>query len=189
MLAHYHGSFFNASEIAAALGLSDKTVKHYADILSDTFMIRQLKPWRVNIAKRQVKAPKIYIRDSGIFHSLSGIHNMDELLLHPKLGASWECFALEELIRFHKAESEDCYFWATHQGAELDLLINKDGKRLGFEAKYSSSPKLTKSMRIVNEDLKLDSLTVIYPGNVDYPLANNINAVGLGNYLLESLKD
>lgn len=188
MLAHYHGGIFNASEIAGALGLSDKTVKHYADILSATFMIRQLKPWRINIAKRQVKSPKIYIRDSGIFHSLSGIHNRDDLLLHPKLGASWECFALEEIIRFHKAESEDCYFWATHQGAELDLLIVQNGKRLGFEVKYSSSPKVTKSMRIVNEDLKLDSLTVIYPGDVDYPLVNSINAMGLENYLRTKLE-
>lgn len=183
MLAHYHGCIFNASEIGGALGLTDKTISHYADILSETFMIRQLKPWHINIAKRQVKSPKLYIRDSGIFHTLLGIHTMDDLLLHPKLGASWECFALEEIIRYHKADAEDCHFWATHQGAELDLLIVKHGKYLGFEIKYGSTPKLTKSMRIVNEDLKLDSLTVIYPGDIDYPLAENIQVVSLENYL------
>ena len=110
MLAHYQGCIFNASDIAGALGLTNKTIKHYADILSHTFMIRQLKPWSINIAKRQVKSPKIYIRDSGIFHTLLGIHNMDDLLVHPKLGASWECFALEEIIRHHSAELEECYF-------------------------------------------------------------------------------
>jgi len=183
MLAHYHGCIFNASEIAGSLGLTDKTIRQYADILSGTFMIRQLQPWYANIGKRQVKAPKIYIRDTGILHALLGIYNMDELLVHPKLGASWEGFALEEIIRYHKAESEDCYFWATHQGAELDLIIIQDGKHLGFEFKYSSSPKITKSMRIANQDLQLDSLTVVYPGNVDYALSENISAVGLENYI------
>ena len=183
MLAHYHGCIFNAAEIAGSLGLTGKTIRHYADILTHTFMIRQLQPWYENIAKRQVKSPKIYIRDSGIFHALLGINNKENLLAHPKLGASWEGFALEEIIRHHRAESSDCYFWATQQGAEIDLLIMKNGKKLGFEFKYSSAPKLTKSMRIANQDLKLDSLTVIYPGATQYPLADGIGVVGLVEYI------
>lgn len=185
MLAHYHGCILNAYEIASSLGLNDKTIRRYADILCETFMVRQLKPWRANIAKRQVKSPKIYIRDSGIFHYLLGISNKGDLLLHPKLGASWEGFALEEIIRFHKAEPEDCYFWSTLQGAELDLLILKNGKRLGFEFKYGSAPKLTKSMRVAYEDLELDSLVIIYPGDVKYQLAENIFVIGLEEYLIK----
>lgn len=183
MLAHYHGSIFNASELGKSLGLSPKTIQHYADILSGTFMIRQLQPWFENIGKRQVKSSKVYIRDSGLFHTLLGIQNRSELLRHPKLGASWEGFALEEIIRNFSAEKEDCYFWSTHQAAELDLLIIKDGKRLGFEIKYASAPKLTKSMQIAFKDLKLDSLNVIYPGEIDFPLSKEIRAIGLKNFL------
>lgn len=186
MLAHYHGCIFNVAEIARSLGLSNKTISHYADILAGTFMNRHLQPWTENVKKRQVKSPKINIRDSGIFHALLGIHTKNELLIHPKLGASWECFALEEIIRSHQAAPEDCYFWSTYQEAELDLLIMKNGKRLGFEIKHTSSPKLTKSMRIALEDLTLDSLTVIYPGSIDFPLTEKINVVGLENYLQQN---
>lgn len=183
MLSHYHGGIFNASEIGRSLGFSHKTMQHYADILSGTFMIRQLQPWFENNGKRQVKSSKIYMRDSGIFHSLLGIQNHSDLLLHPKLGASWEGFALEEIIRHHEADQGECYFWSTQQQAELDLLIFKEGKRLGFEFKYSTAPKLTKSMQIAYEDLKLDSLVVIYPGDINYPLKEEIEVVSLQNYL------
>jgi predicted AAA+ superfamily ATPase len=182
MLTHYHGGIFNASEIGRSLGFSHKTMKEYADILSATFMIRQLQPWFENICKRQVKTPKIYMRDSGIFHTLMGINSRGDLLIHPKLGASWEGFALEQCILHLDAEQEECYFWSTYQQAELDLLIIKDGKRLGFELKYSAAPKLTKSMQIALESLHLDSLTVVYPGDIDYPLTKQIQVKSLKSF-------
>ncbi len=175
MLAHYHGNMFNASELGRSLGMSHKTMKEYADILTGTFMVRQLQPWYENIGKRQVKTPKIYIRDSGIFHTLIGINSEADLLLNPKLGASWEGFALEQIIFHLNAEQSECYFWGTHQQAELDLLIVRNGKKHGFEIKYSGAPKLTKSMQIAKEDLSLDSLTVIYPGDIEYPLTKDIH--------------
>jgi len=184
MLANSQGNIFNASDIGRSLGLTHKTMQHYADILTGTFMIRQLKSWYENINKRQVKSPKIYIRDTGIFHALLGIKNYAELLVHQKLGASWESFALEQLIKAHNAQADDCYFWASHQGAELDLLITKDNRRLGFEIKFNSSPKLTKSMQVVVEDLLLDKLIVIYPGNIDYQLTKKIFVIGFENYFL-----
>ena len=183
MLAHYHGSIFNASELGRSLGLTHKTIQHYTDILCGTFMLRKLSPWYENIGKRQVKSPKIFMRDSGIFHTLIGTHSTTELLTHPKLGASWEGFAMEEVIRHLKAEQEECYFWGTHQNAELDLLIVKDGKKRGFEFKYSSAPSLTKSMQIAWNTLSLDSLTVIYPGDVAYPLNKEIEVKGLQHFL------
>lgn len=184
MLAHYHGNVLNASEIGRSLGISDTTVKRYLDILSGTFMMRQLPAWFENIKKRQVKSPKIYFRDSGIFHSLLGVTEADNLRNHPKCGASWEGFALEEVIRFHGVDAEDCYFWGTHAGAELDLLIIKNNKRLGFEFKYSDAPRLTKSMKIAYETLKLDHLTLIMPGTDNFPLGrDDIRAIGLESYL------
>lgn len=184
MLTHCHGGIFNASEIGRSLGFSHKTMQSYADILSGTFMIRQLSPWFENIGKRQVKSRKIFIRDSGLFHTLMGLNSRSDLLTHPKLGASWEGFALEEVIRHCEAEQEECYFWATQQQAELDLLIIKNGKKRGFEFKYTAAPKLSKSMHVAQQDLRLDSLTVIYPGDVNYPLQENIRVVGLRNFLL-----
>ena len=183
MLAHRHGYTLNASDIARSLGLSGKTIQHYADILTGTYMIRQLKPWFENIDKRQVKAAKIFFRNNCIFHTLSDIQNFSALQLHPKLGNSWECFALEQIIRYHQADSEDCYFWSTHQGAEIDLLLMQNNQRVGFEIKYNSAPTLSKSMRIADEDLKLDKFFVIYPGDVDYALSKKIKVVGLKNYL------
>lgn len=174
MLAHYHGNMFNASELGRSLGMSHKTIKEYADILTGTFMVRQLQPWYENIGKRQIKTPKIYIRDSGIFHTLIGVNTNSDLLVNPKLGASWEGFALEQIIFHLDAQQEECYFWGTHQQAELDLLIIKNGKRLGFEIKYSGAPKLTKSMQIAQKDLALDALTVVYPGDIEYPLTKDI---------------
>ena len=181
MLSHYHGQIFNASEIGKSLGLAHTTVRHHLDILSGTFMVRELQPWQENIAKRQVKSPKIFFRDSGIYHSLLGINDFRELLQHPKMGASWEGFALEEIIRHHRADPEETYFWATHNQAELDLLILKDGKRIGYEVKYTDAPRVTKSMRIAQEDLHLDELHVVFPGKERFPLDDRIDAVGLGS--------
>ena len=184
MLSHYHGNIFNASELGRSFGASDVTMRKYLDILTGTFMMRQLQPWHENIGKRQVKAPKIYFRDSGIFHSLINVHNPLELHNHPKVGASWEGFALEEIIRLSQARSQDCYFWSTYGGAEIDLLIHQKSGLTGFEFKYSDAPSLTKSMKISLEDLKLDHLYVIYPGEVDYPLSDQISVKGIKSYLL-----
>ncbi|MBU0455408.1 MAG: ATP-binding protein [Pseudomonadota bacterium] len=183
MLAHYHANIFNASELGRSFGVAHTTIEHYLDILTGTFMVRRLRPWIENIKKRQVKAPKIYFRDSGILHTLLGIETMNHLLSNPKLGASWEGFAMEEIIRAHHAEQEACYFWSTHTGAELDLLLFQNQQRLGFEFKYSSSPKLTKSMHIALETLKLDQLTVITPGNDQYPLTDHIEVFGIEKYI------
>lgn len=183
MLSHYHGQLFNAAEIANSLQISSPTCRSYLNLLQDTFMVRVLKPWFSNIGKRQVKSSKIYLRDSGIYHSLLGIQNQDMLLTSPKLGASWEGFALEQIIQKHQAHSEDCYFWATHNQAELDLLIVANGKKLGFEFKYCDAPKLTPSMKIAQKDLELDCLTVIYPGNTSYILAGGVKAIGLKEFL------
>lgn len=181
MLAHLHGNIFNASEIGRSFGASDVTMRKYLDILIGTFMIRQLQPWHANLGKRQVKAPKIYFRDSGLLHLFLRTKNKAEILCHPKLGASWEGFALEEIIR--KYQAQDCYFWSTYSGAELDLLIETKNGWVGFEFKYSDAPKLTKSMQIALEDLKLTELHVIYPGSVNYCLADRIFVKGLNNFL------
>lgn len=188
MLTHYHGTIFNASEIGRSLNLSYKTVQQYVDILTDTLMVRQLKPWHANISKRQVKSPKIYFRDSGLFHTLLGINQHTPLLMHPKLGNSWEGFALEEVIRHMDVDPDDCYFWATHANAELDLLILKDNKRIGFEFKFSDRAKTTKSMAIAMNDLKLDRLIVIYRGENSYKLGEKIYAEGLVNFLSKKFK-
>lgn len=184
MLCFYHGQTFNATELAKSLMLSDKTVSKYVDILAGTFMIRVLQPWFENIKKRQVRTPKIYFRDSGIFNTLSSIHSITELAKTPKIGPVWEGFALEEVINCLQIRSEDCYFWSTQNAAKLDLLTFKQSKRLGFEFKYSDSPKITKSMIIAIQDLKLDHLYVVFPGKIHFPLSETITACGL-----EALKD
>lgn len=179
MVAHYHGQILNASDIGNSLSLSHHTIKKYIDILAGTFMIRLLPPWFENISKRQVKSPKIYVRDSGLLHALFGIQNEKELYVNPKLGASWEGFALEEIIKEYHATNEECYFWATQGGAELDLLIIKNGKRIGFEFKHTDVPKVTPSMRIALETLKLDHLYAVFPyTRHPFPLAEKITARG-----------
>lgn len=184
MLSNNHGGIFNASDIARSLQISSTTTRHYLDILTGTFMIRELPPWFENIKKRQIKSPKIYFRDSGILHHLLNIHDHSELLAHPKLGASWEGFALEEIIRFHHARQEDCFFWATHTLAELDLMILDGSKKCGFEFKYTAKPKLTSSLLQAKEILNLDSLVVIYPGTGDFLLhESGTRAIGLERYL------
>lgn len=180
MLAHYHGQIFNASEIAGSIQVTNKTTSRYLDILVGTFMIRRLSAWHENIKKRQVKSPKIYFRDNGILLSLLGI---DDIYTHPKLGACWEGMALEEVIRFLQLDPEDCYFWGSQSGAELDLLVLKDGKKIGFEFKYSDAPKMTKSMQIALEDLKLDELNVIIPARTQFKMADKITVYGLETFL------
>jgi hypothetical protein len=177
MLAHYHGQTWNAAEPARSLGIAESTVRRYLDYLTQTFMVRQLQPWHQNLAKRQVKAPKIYFRDTGLLHALQGIRSLDQLLTHPLCGASWEGFALEQVLRV--AQPDQAYFWATHQGAELDLLMFKDDRRVGVEFKRSDAPKLTNSMRIAMDDLQLDALYVVYPGTLRYQLAPQVEAVPL----------
>jgi uncharacterized protein len=181
MLAHYHGQIWNATELARALGSSEPTARRYLDILSGTFMVRQLPPWFENLKKRQVKAPKIYLRDSGVCHALLGLGGMEALESHPKLGASWEGFAMEQILAITGATN--AYFWATYAGAELDLLVFYQGKRLGFEFKYSESPATTKSMHTALTDLALDHLYVVYPGEHIIPLTEVVTAIPLPSLL------
>lgn len=179
MLAHVHGQVWNSSEFARSFGVSDKTVRNYLGVLSDTYMVRLLQPWHENLGKRQVKSPKVYFRDSGLLHLLSGILDFKQLENHPRCGASWEGFALEEVIRITGTWSENCYFWATHQGAELDLMIIKGSKRIGFEFKFSPSPGWSPSMKSAMSDLRLDHLWVVHPGKERYPLGTKTEAIPL----------
>lgn len=177
MLAHCHGQTWNGAEIAASLGVAQSTVRHYLDVLTGTYMVRQLQPWYENLGKRQVKSPKIYLRDSGMLHSLLRLLTAQTLYEHPKVGASWEGFVLEQALAILRPD--EAYFWATHQGAELDLLLFKGGRRYGIEIKRADSVKLTASMKIAMTDLKLEKLFVVYPGPLRYPLAPGVEAVPL----------
>ena len=186
MLAHYHAQIWNAAELARALAISEPTVRRYLDLMTGVFMLRQLPPWFENLGKRQVKAPKVYVRDSGLLHALLGIADQRSLELHPKVGASWEGFAIEEVLKAFRPD--EAYFWATHQGAELDLLLFKRGRRIGVECKRMDAPTMTPSMRVALSDLKLDRLLVIYPGDRRYPLADRVEVVPLAD-LVESKWD
>jgi len=177
MLAHYHGQTWNAAEPARALGVSEATVRRYLDLLTDALMIRQLQPWHANIRKRQVKAPKVYVRDTGLLHHLLGIDTAKALLSHPKLGASWEGFVIEQILMTEP--HDDAYFWATHQGAEIDVILRRGDRLLGVECKRADAPRLTPSIRIALEDLGLERIAVIYPGNKRFPLAENVDAIPL----------
>jgi hypothetical protein len=177
MLAHYHGGLWNAAEAARSLGVSQPTARRYLDLLSGMFMVRQLQPWHENLNKRQVKAPKVYVRDSGLLHTLLGLISDQEMLSHPKVGASWEGFAIETVLELVRPEA--AYFWATHTGAELDLLILKQGRRFGVEMKFQDAPRLSPSVRIALADLRLDHLTVLYPGDVRYALGERVTVVPL----------
>ena len=179
MLSHYHGRQFNASEIGKSLGIADTTASRYLDILAGTFMVRRLAPWYENLRKRQIKTPKIYFRDSGILHRLLGIAGMEQMVTHPKLGASWEGFALEQIIRLSRVDEEEAFFWGVHNQAELDLMVFNKGRRLGFEVKYSDAPRVTSSQKQALELLGLESLTLVIPGSADYPLTDKIQVVGL----------
>ena len=179
MLAHSHGGIWNAAEPARSLGLSQPTIRRYLDLLSDLFIVRQLAPWHENLKKRQVKSPKVYIRDSGLLHQLLGIATEKDLLSHPKSGSSWEGYAIEEVLKV--MQSSEAYFWATHTGAELDLLLMWQGRRIGVEVKRQDAPRLTPSMRIALDDLGLEQLTVLYPGNAAYDLADRVRVVPLAS--------
>lgn len=177
MLAHYHGQVWNAAEPARSLGVSESSTRRYLDLLEGVFMVRQLRPWHENLKKRQVKAPKIYFRDSGLLHQLLGVRTMDDLLRHPRCGASWEGYVLEETLK--ATQPDEAYFWATHAGAELDLLLLRDGRRVGVEIKRMDAPRLTPSMRTALEDLNLEKLTVIYPGKRRFRLSEEVEVVPL----------
>lgn len=186
MLAHYHGQQFNASELGKSLGVADTTVSRYLDILTGTFMVRRLTPWFENIKKRQIKTPKMYFPDSSILHRLLGIPAMEQMVTHPKLGASWEGFALEQVIRNSGVSEEEAYYWGVHNQAELDLLLFRKGKRLGFEVKYSDAPRVTSSQRAALETLRLDSLTIVCPGSACHSLNDKIHVRGLAQLVKPS---
>ena len=177
MLAHLHGQTWNASDLGRSMGLSDKTVRHYLDILTGTYMVRQLQPWHENLKKRQVKTPKVYLRDTGLLHSLLNIAGMGDLWGHPRLGASWEGFTLEQVVSVLR--TSEAYFWATQGGAELDMLFFAGGKRFGVECKFNEAPKVTKSMHSALDDLSLTHLWVVYPGVVRYPAHEKVTMLPL----------
>jgi len=177
MLAHYHGQLWNAAEPARALGVSPSTTRRYLDLLTDALVLRQLQPWHANLGKRQVKSPKIYVRDSGLLHQLLGLDSEKALLSHPKLGASWEGFVIEQVLAVEA--HDEAWFWATHQGAEVDLLLRRGDRLLGVEVKRADAPRLTSSIRIAIEDLGLERVAVVYPGAKRYPLGESVEAVPL----------
>jgi hypothetical protein len=175
MAAHYHGQVWNAAEPARALGVSESTVRRHLDLLTDAFMIRQLQPYYANLRKRQVKSPKIYIRDTGLLHQLMGIDGLKTLLMHPKVGASWEGFVIEQILRIET--HDEAFFWGTHQGAEIDLILRRGSELFGVECKRTDSPRLTPSIKIAIEDLRLKQVVVLYPGIQRFPLADRVEAV------------
>ena len=177
MLAHWHGQLWNATELARSMDVSPGAVKHYRDLLAGSFMIRVLPPWFENLGKRLVKSPRVFLRDTGVLHFLLGLEDPEQLPLHPRYGASWEGFALEQTLIAHGAH--EAYFYRTQRGAELDLLLLRGGKRFGFEFKCSEAPRTTKSMHVVAGDLGLEHLWIVYPGELEYPLADGITALPL----------
>jgi predicted AAA+ superfamily ATPase len=183
MLAHLHAQIFHASEIGRAFGVADTTVRRYLETLEATFVVRTLRPYHANIGKRQVKAPKVYVTDSGLLHHLLDIPTQHTLEGHPKVGASWEGFLIETVAAHLRARREQCFFWATHGGAELDLLVTNGRQRRGFEFKRTSAPRVTPSMRAALSDLKLDSLDVVHAGTETFPLAKRIRAVAASRLL------
>jgi predicted AAA+ superfamily ATPase len=183
MLAHWHGQTWNGAALARNFGVSDKTVRGYLDILESTFVARQLQPWHENLGKRQVKSPKIYLRDSGLLHALLGIPSETGLQAHPKVGASWEGFVLGQVVRRLGARPEECFFWATHGGSELDLLVVRGSTRRGFEFKRTTAPRRTRSMTTALADLKLDSLDALHAGEHTFPIGERMRAVAVGDLL------
>ena len=179
MLANYHGQIWNASDFARSMGLSDKTVRSYLDILTGTYMIRQLQPWYENIKKRQVKAPKIYLRDAGLLHNLLNLPDLHTLRAHPRIGASWEGFCIEQIVQV--VEPQQAYFWSTHSGPEIDLFFIHHSKRYGVEIKFSETPKITKSLLAAIHDLKLEHAWIVYPGKEQYPVHEKITVIPLKN--------
>jgi predicted AAA+ superfamily ATPase len=188
MLSHYHGQTWNAAELARAFGVAEKTVRHYLDLLAGTFLVRRLDPWFENVGKRQVKAPKVYLADTGLLHAMLGVDSRDELLGHPKVGASFEGFAIQQLVRRLEARNEECFFWAAHNGPELDLLIVRGRRRLGFEVRFSDAPEVTRSMHSARKALGLERVDVVYPGPETFALDKGFRAVSVSR-LWEDLDD
>ncbi|MCY4610567.1 MAG: ATP-binding protein [Gammaproteobacteria bacterium] len=185
MLAHGHGQLWNGSELGRAFGVSHHAARRYLEALESTFMVRCLKPWHANLRKRQVKSPKIYFRDTGLLHCFLGVSTREELERHPKVGASWEGFIIENLIQILGAEERQCYFWATHTGAEIDLVVQQRGRLRGFEIKRTAAPKFTRSMRSALDDLQLSRIDVIHAGEESFPLARRVQAVSADRMLEE----
>ena len=183
MLAHYHGQIWNASEFGRSFGVADTTVRRYLDALTATFVVRQLPPWFENLGKRQVKAPKVYVADSGLLHALLDVDAPRTLDVHPKVGASWEGFLLETVVQLRQLRPEQCHFWATHGGAELDLLVIDGRRRLGYEFKRTTAPVLTRSMHTALADLALEELTVVHAGRDTFPLAPRVRAMAASRLL------
>jgi predicted AAA+ superfamily ATPase len=177
MLAHYHGQTWNAAEPARALGVSQSTTRRHLDLLTDALVVRQLQPFHANISKRQVKSPKVYVRDSGLLHQLLGIDTMKALVTHPKVGASWEGFVVEQVLT--TVDHDEAFFWATHQGAEIDLVLRRGADLFGVECKRSDAPRMTKSITIALNDLNLAGIAVVYPGSKRFPIADRVEAVPL----------
>lgn len=187
MLAHYHGQLWNGAELARAFGVAATTVRRYLDLLTGALVVRQLTPWHENLSKRQVRSPKVYVADTGLLHTLLGIETRESLERHPKVGASWESFVLREVVLRVGARPEECFFWATHAGAELDLLVVRGQRRLGFEIKRTTAPSVTRSMHSARESLRLDRLDLIHAGEHTFPLAPDVRAVAAAR-LLEDIE-
>lgn len=185
MLAHWHGQLWNASELGRSLGFSDAAMRHHLDLMASTFAVRVLQPFHENLAKRQVKSPKVYVADSGILHSLLGIERQTDLESHPKLGASFEGFVIQHIVGHLGARRDECFFWRTHDGAELDLLVVRGTRRLGFEVKRTDAPKITPSMRSALVDLKLERLDVVHAGKETFPLGKKLRAVALNRFMTD----
>jgi hypothetical protein len=175
IVAHYHAQTWNTADAARTLGVRPAAARHYLDLLADAFMVRQLQPWHANLRKRQVKSPKVYVCDSGLLHRLLGIDTAKALMTHPKLGASWEGFVIEQVLAGEP--HDEAFFWGTHQGAEIDLVLSRGGQLLGVECKHADAPKMTKSIGVALADLDLDHVAVVYPGDTRYPLADKVEAV------------
>jgi predicted AAA+ superfamily ATPase len=189
MVAHYHGQVLNAAELSRSLAVAEGTVRNYLDLLSGAYVVRQLQPWFENLKKRQVKSPKVYVRDSGLLHALLLLASERDLQSHPKVGASWEGFVIEQLLT--QLDARNAYFWATHAGAELDLFVSTEGRRVGFEVKHADAPRTTKSMHVAIADLQLDHLFVVYPGDVRYQLLPKATAMPIADVprVLEIISD
>ena len=183
MLAHYHGQTWNGAELSRGLGVAQTTVRRYLDALTDALVVRQIQPWFVNVSKRQVRSPKVYVRDSGLLHRLLSIDTATQLLGHPKVGASWEGFIIEQLI--DRLDLRNAWFWGTQSGAELDLYFEAGGKRIGVEVTRTDQPRVTPSMRSALTTLGLDRLVVVHAGNADFPMAEMIDAVSVNTALAD----
>jgi predicted AAA+ superfamily ATPase len=179
MLAHYHGEVWNAAELARAFGTAEKTVRGYLDVLAGTFLVQRLEPWFENVGKRQVKAPKVYLADTGLLHAMLGLGDRDALLGHPKVGASFEGFAIRQLVQRLGVRDEECFFWGVHSGPELDLLVVRGRQRLGFEVKFSDAPVVTRSMRAARDTLRLERVDVVYPGPETFALGDGFRALSI----------